>query len=77
LAIIAGGSVNGGNIRGKWPGLSPKTLFGERDLAPVNHLEGLFKSTLIQHLGLSETQVAETVFPQLQTIKMMDNLYRA
>lgn len=77
LAIIAGGSVNGGKVRGKWPGLSPKALFGERDLAPENHLESLFKGTLIQHLGLSESQVAETVFPGLQSINMMDNLYRA
>jgi len=69
LAIIAGGSVKGGKIRGKWPGLSTIALFGERDLAPANHLESLFKSTLIQHLGLSETQVAETVFPGLQSIK--------
>ncbi|WP_371397579.1 DUF1501 domain-containing protein [Fretibacter rubidus] len=76
LAIIAGGSINGGKIRGRWPGLSPSALLEERDLAPENHLESLFKSTLIQHLGLSETQVADTVFPGLQTIKMIENLYR-
>jgi uncharacterized protein (DUF1501 family) len=76
LAIVAGGSVNGGDLRGKWPGLSPKALFGERDLAPANNLESLFKSTLVQHLGLSKSQAAESVFPELQTIKMLDNLYR-
>ena len=76
LAILAGGLVNGGKIRGVWPGLSMTALLDARDLAPANHLESLFKSTLIEHLGLSDSQVADTVFPGLNTLKMMENLYR-
>lgn len=75
LAILVGGSVNGGKVRGVWPGLSNIALLEERDLAPANHLESLFKATLTQHLGLSERQVADTVFPGLNSIKMMENLY--
>jgi uncharacterized protein (DUF1501 family) len=77
LAIIAGGSVNGGKIRGVWPGLSKIALLEERDLAPANHLESLFKSALVQHLGISERQVAETIFPDINSIKMMENLFHA
>jgi uncharacterized protein (DUF1501 family) len=76
LAILAGGSVNGGKIRGVWPGLSNIALLDERDLAPANHLESLFKAILNQHLGLSERQIADTVFPGLNSIKMMDKLFQ-
>jgi uncharacterized protein (DUF1501 family) len=77
LAIIAGGSVNGGKVRGHWPGLSPRALFGERDLAPANHLLSLFKSTLIEHLGISQAQLEDHIFPKSRNIKMMHDLYRA
>ena len=77
LALLAGGAVNGGTIRGLWPGLSRVALLDERDLAPANHLESLFKATLIHHLGLSEAQVEERVFRGLKNIKTMENLYRA
>jgi len=76
LAILAGGAVRGGKIRGKWPGLSRKALFAERDLAPTNSLESLFKSTLVQHLGLTESVVSDKVFPNLNTIKIMEDLYK-
>lgn len=77
LAIIAGGAVNGGKIRGEWPGLSMAALLDERDLAPANHLESLFKSALTQHLSVSERQVADTIFPELNAIQMMQDLFHA
>lgn len=77
LAILAGGSVNGGKIWGVWPGLSNIALLDARDLAPANHLESLFKAILNQHLGLSERQIADTVFPGLNSIKIMENLFRS
>lgn len=75
LAILAGGGVSGGHIRGKWPGLSASALFAERDLAPSNNLESIFMATLVRHLGLSESQVADTVFPSLNNINIMNDLY--
>ena len=77
LAFLAGGAVKGGFIRGKWPGLSRVALLDERDLAPANQLTSLFKATLIDHLGLTESQVEESVFPSTRTIKRMENLFRA
>ncbi|NNC37396.1 MAG: DUF1501 domain-containing protein [Hyphomonadaceae bacterium] len=75
LAIMAGGNIKGGKIRGTWPGLSASALFSERDLAPSNQLEGLFMSTLVHHIGLTENQVADHVFPSINNIKMMEDLY--
>lgn len=77
LAMLAGGAVKGGFIRGEWPGLSRIALLDERDLAPANQLESLFKSTLIYHLGLTEAQVEDSVFPSTRKIKLMDNLFHA
>lgn len=77
LAFLAGGAVKGGFIRGKWPGLSRVALLDERDLAPANQLTSLFKATLIDHLGLTESQVEESVFPSTRKIKLMENLFRA
>lgn len=76
LAFLAGGSVNGGFIRGKWPGLSRAALLDERDLAPANQLTSLFKAALIDHLGLTESQVENSVFPSTRNIKLMENLFR-
>ncbi len=76
LAILAGGSVKGGEIRGKWPGLSSRALLDNRDLAPANHLESVFKSTLIEHLGLSDSQVADHVFPDFESIPVITDLYQ-
>lgn len=76
LALLAGGAVKGGFIRGRWPGLSRAALLDERDLAPANQLTSLFKATLIDHLGLTESQVEDSVFPSTRNIKRMDNLFR-
>lgn len=76
LAILAGGSVSGGKIAGSWPGLSRTSLLDERDLFPANHLESLFKSTLIEHLDLEIAKVEDHVFPGMRMIPFMENLYR-
>jgi uncharacterized protein (DUF1501 family) len=76
LALLAGGAVNGGKIRGEWPGLSRAALLDERDLAPANQLESLFKATLVQHLSLTEAQIEDSVFPSSRHIRLIENLYR-
>ena len=75
LAILAGGTVKGGQIAGAWPGLSKTALFQARDLAPANAMEGVFKSVLTAHLGLSEAKVADYVFPGMNKIKPMTGLF--
>ncbi len=63
VAMIAGGAVKGGQILGKWPGLSRYSLFQKRDVRAENDYEGIFKSVLISHLGLTDSFVADTVLP--------------
>jgi uncharacterized protein (DUF1501 family) len=73
---MAGGSVNGGRIIGDWPGLNSKALYEGRDLTPSNTYEGLFKATLISHLGLKQSFVEDKVFPDSATIHPMEQLFR-
>lgn len=63
LLILAGGGVKGGRVAGDWPGLSGKALYEGRDLKPVNTTEAVFKSVLISHLGISDSHVADQIFP--------------
>ena len=74
LAFILGGSVKGGQIIGKWPGISEKHQFQGRDLAPVNDYRGLFKSVLLAHLGLPEDQVEDRVFPDSRKVRMFSGI---
>lgn len=75
LAMVAGGSVKGGQILGTYPGLSSAALFEDRDLMPTSSVEGIFKAVLQQHMGLSERALNTAIFPDLLAIKPMDNLF--
>ena len=75
-AILAGGAVKGGRIIGDWPGLGPSGLYEDRDLRPVNDLRGLFKSALIDHLGLDAALVNRTIFPDSAGAKPMGGLFK-
>ena len=63
LVMMAGGAVKGGRVAGDWPGLSGRALHDGRDLKPVNSIEAVFKTILMTHLGISDTHVADTIFP--------------
>lgn len=60
-AFLLGGSVRGGRMIGDWPGLDK--LYEDRDLMPANDLRALLKAVLQNQMSLSDTQLAETVFP--------------
>lgn len=51
-ALILGGKVRGGSIRGTWPGLAPHQLFEERDLAVTTDFRDLFAEVAWKHLGV-------------------------
>lgn len=70
LCILAGGAVKGGRVAGEWPGLGNKDLFEKRDVRPVNSLEAVFKSVLIAHLGVSDSHIADHVFPKNKSAPM-------
>jgi len=55
-----GGSVNGGRVLGRWPGLDPAYRFEGRDLAVTTDFRDLFGEILARHLGASNLSA---VFP--------------
>jgi len=63
--FLAGGAVNGGKVKGQWPGLKNDELFQQRDLMPTSNSFGWFASVLSQHWQLSEQEIQQ-VFPQIK-----------
>ncbi|MEK6813593.1 MAG: DUF1501 domain-containing protein [Nitrospirota bacterium] len=59
--FVLGGSVRGGKVYGKWPGLRPETLYEGRDLAVTSDFRDVVSRILSGHLGL---QRLDGVFPQ-------------
>jgi uncharacterized protein (DUF1501 family) len=64
IALLAGGAVKGGQVISDWPGLKQAQLYEGRDLKPTTDLRGVLKGLLRDHLGLSETVLSESVFPE-------------
>lgn len=77
VALLAGGMIAGGAVRGTWPGLSPSALHERRDLAPTTDLRAIAKALLAAQLGLSERVLADKVFPGSAGIGAMGGLLRA
>lgn len=73
-AILTGGAVNGGRVVTDWPGLRDRDLYQGRDLKPTVDIRSVFKGILIDHLGVSESSVDSTVFPQSRSLEVADNL---
>ncbi|MEW6995991.1 DUF1501 domain-containing protein [Colwelliaceae bacterium MEBiC 14330] len=63
--LLAGGAVNGGKVKGRWPGLKTEQLFEQRDLMPTSNSFGWLATILSQHWQLSE-QALKQVFPQIK-----------
>jgi uncharacterized protein (DUF1501 family) len=74
IALLAGGAVKGGRVISDWPGLKPANLYQGRDLAPTNDLRAVFKGVLQDHLGIAETALAQTVFPDSTAARPMKGL---
>jgi uncharacterized protein (DUF1501 family) len=58
--MILGGSVKGGKVYGRWPGLAPEQRYDGRDLAVTTDFRSVFSEVVRGHLGLRDTS---TVFP--------------
>jgi len=63
--MLAGGAVSGGQVAGKWPGLSKENLFNERDLMPTTNAYGWISSLMAQHWKMDNKQL-EQVFPGIK-----------
>jgi len=74
IALAMGGAVNGGQVLGDWPGLKKRHQFEGRDLLPTTEMRSLFKSVLMDHLGIAEGHVEGTVFPDSRRVKPFEGL---
>lgn len=59
---VLGGSVRGGKVYGRWPGLAPGDLYQERDLAVTTDFREAVGAVLASHLGLAAAPL-DRVFP--------------
>jgi uncharacterized protein (DUF1501 family) len=62
--MALGGSVNGGKVLGKWPGLAPEQLYENRDLAVTTDFRDVFGEVAQRHLGVQDLKA---VFPGYDT----------
>ena len=58
--FVVGGSVRGGRVYGRWPGLEEEQLHEGRDLALTTDFRDLFAEVATRHLGAAD---ARRIFP--------------
>ena len=58
--FVIGGSVKGGKVHGKWPGLAQEQLYEGRDLALTTDFRAVFSEVASKHLGAARL---DAVFP--------------
>ncbi len=58
--LAVGGTVRGGKVYGKWPGLSIEQRFEGRDLAVTTDFRHVFAEVVVRHLGIRDPR---SVFP--------------
>ncbi|NOT09383.1 MAG: DUF1501 domain-containing protein [Gemmatimonadales bacterium] len=61
--LVLGGTVNGKQIAGRWPGLDPAARYEGRDVAVTTDFRDLFREILTRHLGARDLSA---VFPGYQ-----------
>jgi uncharacterized protein (DUF1501 family) len=59
--FVIGGSVKGGKVYGRWPGLAREQLYEGRDLALTTDFRAVFGEVVQSHLGAAD---ASRIFPQ-------------
>jgi uncharacterized protein (DUF1501 family) len=77
VAFLAGGALAGGRMVADWPGLREVDLHEARDLKPTTDLRAVLKGVLAEHLGLSATTLARSVFPDTLGVRPMSGLIAA
>ena len=76
-AFLLGGAVAGGSVKAEWVGLKPGALKDGRDQPARTDLRALFKGVLADHMGVSQTALNATVFPDSGNVAPMKGLIRA
>ncbi|MGZ5449767.1 MAG: DUF1501 domain-containing protein [Thermoanaerobaculia bacterium] len=54
--LVLGGTVRGGKVHGRWPGLECEQLFEGRDLAVTTDFRDVFAEVLTLHLGVESME---------------------
>jgi len=60
--FVIGGSVTGGQVHGKWPGLGVNDRYEGRDLAVTTDFRDVFSEVVLKHLG-ADVPSARRIFP--------------
>ncbi|SEN22415.1 Uncharacterized conserved protein, DUF1501 family [Loktanella fryxellensis] len=63
--IYAGGALRGGQVAGRWPGLSEAALYDRRDLMPTGDVRAVAGWIMRGLFGLDADVIAQSVFPGL------------
>lgn len=74
VAMLIGGAVKGGRVIADWPGLKTAQLHQGRDLKSTTDLRAVMKGVMADHLGLSASVLAESIFPDSGGVKPMAGL---
>lgn len=76
-ALLIGGAVHGGRVIADWPGLGDRDLYEGRDLRATTDLRSVFKSVLLDHLGVDEAYADANVFPDSAAARPIPGLVRS
>jgi uncharacterized protein (DUF1501 family) len=77
VAMVLGGSVQGGRVIADWPGLAPRELYEARDLKPTTSLDALIAGTASESLGLDPQRTAAALFGQKGASRPVTGVVRA
>lgn len=77
MAFLLGGAVAGGRVVADWPGLSSRSLYQSRDLAPTLDLRCVLKGVLDEHLSVPARALDASVFPGSESLRPLRGLIRA
>ena len=61
---------------GEWPGLEKDSLYEGRDLYPANDLRALFKGVLRDHLGVAQSDLEGSIFPDSQDTPVCEGMIK-
>jgi uncharacterized protein (DUF1501 family) len=75
-AFLIGGAVQGGRVIADWPGLSARSLYQGRDLAPTLDLRSVLKGVMEEHLLIPPRALELSVFPDSGRAKPLGGLVR-
>ncbi|MGI3168820.1 DUF1501 domain-containing protein [Pseudooceanicola sp. C21-150M6] len=64
--IFAGGALRGGQVHGRWPGLTEADLYERRDLMPTSDVRAQAGLVMQGLFGLDRSVIEQVVFPGVQ-----------